>query len=112
MSDLGVREICVALLEINVATRGHRWGGEEGRMELKEGWEMVVQVLLIWSNLTQGSWIRMISVVWCVRWRRVCITFVDFTVLCWIKRMVWWVLCDKGCAHIRLGLVGGRWSLC
>ena len=66
MSDLVVREICVALLERNVVTRSHRWGAEEGRMELKEGWEMVVHVLLIWSNLTQGSWMRMISVVWCV----------------------------------------------
>ena len=110
MSDLGVREMCVALLDKNVATRGRRWGGEVGRMELKEGWEMVVQVLLLSSNLTQGSWMRIMSVVWCVRWRRVCITFVDFAVFCWIKRMVWWVLCDKGCAHIRLGFLGGRWS--
>ena len=80
MSDLGVREIYMPLLEKNVATCGRRWGGEEGGMELKEGWEMVVQVLLIWSNLTQGSWIEMISVVWCVRWRRVCITFLDVAV--------------------------------
>ena len=36
ISDLGVREIWVALLDKNVATRGHRWGGEGGRMELKE----------------------------------------------------------------------------
>ena len=47
MSDLGVREMCVALLDKNVATRGRRWGGEVGRMESKEGWEMVVQVLLL-----------------------------------------------------------------
>ena len=67
MSDLGVREMCVALLDKNVATRGRRCGGEAGRMELKEGWERVVQVLLLWSNLTQGSWIRIMSVVWCVR---------------------------------------------
>ena len=26
--DLGVREICVALLDKNVATRGRRWGGD------------------------------------------------------------------------------------
>ena len=96
---------------MNVATRSRRWDGEEGRMELKVGWEIVVQVLLLWSNLTQGSWIRIMSVVWFVRLRRVCITFVDFAVLCWVKRMVWWVLCDKGCAHIRLGFVGGWWSL-
>ena len=112
ISDLGVREMWVALLDKNVATRGLRWGGEGGRMELKEGWEMVVQVLLLWSNLTQGSWMKMMSVVWCVRGRRVCITFVDFAVLCWVKRMVWWVLCDKGCAHIRLGFVRGGWSQC
>ena len=42
MSDLGVREMCVVLLDKNVTTRGRRWGGEVGRMELKEGWEMVV----------------------------------------------------------------------
>ena len=48
--------MCVALLDKNVATCGHRWVGEGGRMELKEGWEIVVQVLLLLSNLTQGSW--------------------------------------------------------
>ena len=112
MSDLGVWEMCVALLDKNVATHGCRWGGEVGRMELKEGWEMVVQVLLLSSNLTQGSCMRIMSVVWCVRWRRVCITFVDFAVLCWIQRKVWWVLCHKGCAHIMLGFLGGRWSQC
>ena len=53
ISDLGVREMWVPLLDKNVATRGRRWGGEGGRMELKEGWEMVVQVLLLWSNPTQ-----------------------------------------------------------
>ena len=37
ISDLGVREMCVALLDKNVATRGRRWRGEVGRMELKEG---------------------------------------------------------------------------
>ena len=73
---------------------------------------MVVQVLLLLSNLTQGSWMRIMSAVWYVRCRRICITFVDFAVLCWIKHMVWWVLCDKGCSHIRLGFLGGRWSQC
>ena len=29
---------------------------------------MVVQVLLLSSNLTQGSWMRIMSVVWCVRY--------------------------------------------
>ena len=81
-------------------------------MELKEGWEMVVEVLLLWSNPTLGSWMRMMSVVWYVRWRKVCITFVDFAVLYWIKHMAWWVLCDKGCVHNMLGLVWGGWSLC
>ena len=52
ISDLGVREMCVALLDKNVATRGRRWGWEGGRMELKEGWQIVVQVLLLLSNLT------------------------------------------------------------
>ena len=101
MSDLGVREMCVALLDKNVATCGRRWGGEGGRMKLKEGWQMVVLVLLLSSNLTQGSWMRIRSAVWCVRWRRVCITFVDFAVLYCIKRMVWWVLCHTGCVHIK-----------
>ena len=88
ISDLGVREMWFPLLDKNVATRGRRWEGEVGRMELKEGWEIVVQVLLLWSNLTQGSWMRIMSVVWCVRYRRVCITFVDFAVLYRVKRMV------------------------
>ena len=111
MSDLGVWEMCIALLDKNVATHGHRCGGEGGRMELKEGWEMPVHMLLMWFNLTQGSRMTMMSVVWYVRLRRVCKTFIDFAVLCWIKHMLWWVLCDKSCAHIRLGLVGERWSL-
>ena len=102
IADLEVREMCVALLDKKVATCRGRWGGEGGRMDLKEGWEIVVQVLLLLSNLTQGSWMRIMLVVWCVRCRRVCRTFVDFAVLCWIKRIVWWVLCDKGCAHIKL----------
>ena len=37
----------VALLYKNVATRGHRWDGESGRMELNEGWERVVQDVAI-----------------------------------------------------------------
>ena len=65
-SDLGVREMWVALLDKNVATHGRRCDGERGRMELNEGWERVVQVLLFWSNLTQDSWMRILSVVWCV----------------------------------------------
>ena len=104
--------MCVALLDKNVATRGRRWGGEGRRMELKEGWEIVVQVLLLFSNLTLGSWMGIMAVVWCVRWRRVFITFVDFAVLCWIKRIVWWVLCDRACAHIKLRFGWGGWSLC
>ena len=86
--------MCVALLDKNVATCGYRWGGEGGRMEIKEGWEMVVQVFLLSSYLTQGSWIRIRSAVCCIRWRRVHIPFVDVAVFCWIKRMVWCVLCS------------------
>ena len=67
ISGLGVREMWVALLDKNVATRGPRWDGEVGRMELQVRWEIVVQVLLLWSNLTQGSWMRIMSVVWYVR---------------------------------------------
>ena len=33
ISDLGVREMCVALLDKNVATRGCMWGGQGRRME-------------------------------------------------------------------------------
>ena len=55
ISDLGVRETCVAFLDKNVATRGRRCGGVGGRMGLKEGLEMIVQVLQLLSNLTQGS---------------------------------------------------------
>ena len=36
-SDLGVREMWVAVLDKNVATHGRRWDGERGRMELNEG---------------------------------------------------------------------------
>ena len=102
ISDRGVRKMCVALLNMNVATRGRRWGGERGRMELKVGWEIVVQVLLLLSNIIKGSWMRMMSVVWCVRWRRVCIIFVDYAILRWLKRIVRWVLCDRGCVHSKL----------
>ena len=38
ISDLGVREMWVALLDKNVATCGLRWDWEVGRMELKLGW--------------------------------------------------------------------------
>ena len=38
MSDLGVREMYIVLLDKNVATRGYRWGVEGARMQLKEGW--------------------------------------------------------------------------
>lgn len=67
ISLLGVREMWVAVLDKNAATRGRKWDGEEGRIEVKEGWDMVVQVLLLLSYLTQGSWIRMISVDLCAR---------------------------------------------
>ena len=79
---------------------------------------MVFQVLLLLSNRTQGSWIRIMFVVLCVRWRSVCITCVDFAVLCCRKQMlevelVWWVPCAKGCAHIRQRcwgeVVAGLW---
>ena len=82
ISLLGVREMWVAVLERKAATRGLRWGGEGGSIEVKEGWERVVQVLLLLSYLTQGSWIRMMSVDLCARWRSVCITLLDFAVLC------------------------------
>lgn len=82
ISLLGVREMWGAFLDKKAATRGLRLGGEEGRMGLKDGWEIVVQVLLMLSNLTHGSWMRMMSVVLCARWRRVCMTLVDFAVLC------------------------------
>ena len=45
MAELGVREMCVAIFDKNVAIHGHTWGGEGRSMELKEGWEMVVYVL-------------------------------------------------------------------
>ena len=82
MSYLGVREMWVAVLERKAATSGLSCAGEGGRKEVKEGWEMVFQVLLLLSNRTQGSWIRTMSVVLCARWRSACITCVDFAVLC------------------------------
>ena len=82
MSFLGVREIWVAVLERKVATHGLSCAGDGGRIEVKQGWEMVFQEWLLLSNLTQGSWIRTMSVVLCARWRSVCITFVDFALLC------------------------------
>ena len=82
MSFLGVREMWVAVLERKVATCGLSCAGDGGRIEVKEGWEMVFQVWLLLSNRTQGSWIRTMSVVLCARWRSVCITCVDFAVLC------------------------------
>ena len=84
MSFLGVREMWVAVLERKAATRGLSCAGDGGRKEVKEGWVMVFQVLLLLSNRThwQGSWIRTMSVVLCARWRSVCITCVDFAVLC------------------------------
>ena len=76
MSFLGVREMWVAVLERKAATRGLCCAGHGGRIEVKEGWEMVFQVLLLLSNRThwQGSWIRTMSVVLCARWRSVCLT--------------------------------------
>ena len=82
MSFLGVREMWVAVLEMKVAMRGLSCAGDGGRIEVKEGWEMVFQVWLLLSDRTQGSWIRTMSVVLCARWRSVCITCVDFAVLC------------------------------
>jgi|SRR5436853_714915 len=82
-SDLGVRVMWVEVLERNVTTLGFNWVG--GIMEWKEGWEMVVQLPLLSSNLTQGSWIRMISADFLERCKRVCMTLVDFAVLCCVK---------------------------
>ena len=82
MSFLGVREMWVAVLEWQVATGGLSCAGDGGKIEVKEGWEMVVQVWLLLSNRTQGSWIRAMSVDLCARWRIVCITCVGFVVLC------------------------------
>ena len=82
MSFLVVREMWVAVLERKVATRGLSCAGHGGRIEVKVGWEMVFQVLLLLSNRTQGSWIGTMSVVLCAMWRSVCMTCVDFAVLC------------------------------
>ena len=81
MSFLVVREMWVAVLERKAATRSLCCAGHGGRIEVKEGWEMVFQVLLLLSNRTQGSWIRTMSVVLCAMWRSVCIKCVDFAVL-------------------------------
>ena len=81
ISFLGVREIWVAVLERKAATRGLSYAGDWGRIDVKEGWEIVFQVLLLLSNRTQGSWIRTMSVVLWARWRSVCITCVDFAML-------------------------------
>ena len=82
MSFLGVREMCVAVLERKAATRGLSCAGDGGSIQVKEGWEMVLQDWLLLSNRTHGSWIRTMSVVLCARWRSVCLTCVDFAVLC------------------------------
>ena len=82
MSFLVVREMWVAVLERKAATCGLCCAGHCGRIKVKEGWEMVFQVLLLLSNRTQGSWIRTMSVVLCARWRTVCMTCVGFAVLC------------------------------
>ena len=44
MSFLGVREMWVAVLERKVATRTLSCAGDGGKIEVKEGWEMVFQV--------------------------------------------------------------------
>ena len=82
MSFLRVREMWVAVLERKVARCSLSCAGDGGRIEVKKGREMVFQVWLFLSNRTQGSWIRSMSVVLCARWRSVCITCVDFAVLC------------------------------
>ena len=82
MLFLVVREMWVAVLERKAATRGLSCAGDGGRIEVKEGWEMVFQVLQVLSNQTQGSRIRIMSVVLCAMWRSVCMTCVDFAVLC------------------------------
>ena len=66
MSFLGVREMWVAVLERKVATCGLSCAGDGGRIEVKEGWEVVIQVWLLLINLTQSPWIRTTSVV-CVQ---------------------------------------------
>ena len=82
MSFLGVREMWVAVLERKVATHGLSCARDGGRIEVKEGCEMVFQVWLLLSNRTQGFWIRTMSLVLCTRWRSVCISCIDFAVLC------------------------------
>ena len=82
MSFLGVRKILVAVRERKLATRCLSCVGDIGRLEVMEGWEMLFQVWLLLLNRTQGSWIRTMSMVLCARWRSICITYVDFVVLC------------------------------
>ena len=67
ISFLGGREMWVAVLERKVATRGLCCAVDGGRIDVKEGWEIVFQVLLLLSDRTQGSWIRIMSVVLCAR---------------------------------------------
>ena len=82
MSFLVVREMWVAVLESKAATRGLSCAGDGVMIDEKERWEMVFQVLLLLSNQTQGFWIRTMSVVLCAMCRSVCITCVDFAILC------------------------------
>ena len=63
MSFLVVREMWVAILVRKAATCGLSYAGDGGRIEVKEECEMVFQVLLLLSNRTQGSWIRIMLVV-------------------------------------------------
>ena len=63
MSFLGVWEMWVAVLERKAATRRLSCAGDWGRIDVKKGCEIVFQVLLLLSNRTQGSWIRMMSLV-------------------------------------------------
>ena len=74
MSFLVVMEMWVTVLDRKAATCGLCCAGHGGRIEEKEGWEMLFQVLLLLSNRTQGSWIRTMSVVLCAMWSSVCMT--------------------------------------
>ena len=47
MSFLVVREMWVAVLERKAATRGLTCAGNWGRIDVKEGWEIVSQVFLL-----------------------------------------------------------------
>ena len=46
ISFLGVREMWVAVLERKTATRGLSCTGDWDRIDVKEGWEIVFQLLL------------------------------------------------------------------